>query len=199
MRRLISIFIPYRLLRGIKFFFRKLYSASIAGYIAEAGEHFTVFPDAWIEGGKYIKIGDDFYARAGLRLEAWDSYLEEKLSPNITIGNKVNLGEGCHIGAIGTLTIGDNVLMGSKVFITDHQHGSTTRTDLELAPVVRPLYSRGKVTIGDNVWIGDNVVVLPGVTIGNGAVIGANAVVNKDVPEMAVVGGVPAKIIRMIE
>ena len=53
-----------------------------------------------------------------------------------------------------------------------------------------------KVTIGNDVWIGTRVIILPGVTIGNGVIIGAGAVVTKDVPDMAIVGGCPAKIIR---
>ena len=53
-----------------------------------------------------------------------------------------------------------------------------------------------KVTIGNDVWIGTRVIILPGVTVGNGVIIGAGAVVTKDVPDMAIVGGVPAKIIK---
>ena len=50
--------------------------------------------------------------------------------------------------------------------------------------------------IGDDVWIGTNVIILPGVNIGSHCIIGAGAVVTKDVPDYAVVGGVPAKVIR---
>ena len=53
------------------------------------------------------------------------------------------------------------------------------------------------VIIGDDVWIGGRVIILPGVTIGNGAIVGAGAVVTRDVPEYAIVGGVPAKVIKM--
>ena len=53
-----------------------------------------------------------------------------------------------------------------------------------------------KVTIGNDVWIGMRSIIMPGVTIGNGAVIGAGAVVTKDVPDYAIVGGVPAKVIK---
>lgn len=53
-----------------------------------------------------------------------------------------------------------------------------------------------EVVIGNDVWIGMRVIIMPGVTIGNGVVIGAGAVVTKDVPDYAVVGGVPARIIK---
>lgn len=60
----------------------------------------------------------------------------------------------------------------------------------------RSLKSNFKVIIGNDVWIGDDVFIKPGVTIGDGSVIGTKAVVTKDVPPYAVVGGVPAKIIK---
>lgn len=61
------------------------------------------------------------------------------------------------------------------------------------------LFSKGDVTIGDNVWIGDKATVLPGVTIGDGAVIAANTVVTHDVPAYSVVGGNPARIIKQAD
>ncbi|VXC31305.1 conserved hypothetical protein [Flavobacterium sp. 9AF] len=55
---------------------------------------------------------------------------------------------------------------------------------------------KGNITIGSDVWIGDNAILLPNITVGNGAIIGAGAVVTKDVPDFAIVGGNPAKIIK---
>ena len=68
-----------------------------------------------------------------------------------------------------------------------------------LPPQKRPLYSKGAVFIGDNVWIGDKATILPGVKIGEGAVVAANAVVTKDVPAYSMVAGNPAKVIKQIK
>lgn len=109
----------------------------------------------------------------------------------ISIGNNSGLGIDCSVR--GPLEIGDNVMMGRWVNIMTNSH-ETGRTDI-------PMNTQGnkpkqKVTIGSDVWIGNRVIILPGKKIGNGAIIGAGAVVTKDVPEYAVVAGVPAKIIK---
>lgn len=67
---------------------------------------------------------------------------------------------------------------------------------MEIPPTQRPVYSKGPVIIGNNVWIGDKATILPNVSIGNGAIIAANSVVTKDVPEYCIVAGNPAKIIK---
>ena len=92
----------------------------------------------------------------------------------------------------GPLEIGDKVMMGPDVVILTHTH-NIDRTDI-------PMGDQGsrvaKVTIGNDVWIGMRSIIMPGATIGNGAVIGAGAVVTKDVPDYAIIGGVPAKVIK---
>lgn len=94
------------------------------------------------------------------------------------------------------MTIGNGVLTGKWITITDNSHGETDKVSLEMKPTKRPITSKGPVVIGDNVWIGDKATILPGVTIGEGAVIAANAVVTKDVPPYSVVGDNPAKVIK---
>jgi acetyltransferase-like isoleucine patch superfamily enzyme len=157
------------------------------------------FPDmCMIKNEHYMSIGKNFYALYNLRMEAWDSYSGQRFSPEIIIGDNVNMNTDCHIGCINKIVIGNNVLMASRIYISDHSHGEVTAEALKLPPVQRPLYSKGPVIIGDNVWIGEGVCIMPGVTVGENAIIGANAVVTKDVPAKAVVGGNPARLIRQL-
>lgn len=112
----------------------------------------------------------------------------------LTIGDNVNMSDWVHIGALSSITIGNGCLIGSKVLITDHSHGSTA--DIASETLVRPdarrLQSKGPVVIEDNVWLGDAVAVLAGVTIGKGAIVGANSVVTHDIPNNTVWAGAPA-------
>lgn len=128
-------------------------------------------------------------------MEALDEYYGQKFTPELTIGDDVYFGDFCHIGCIERLEIGNGVLGGSKIYITDHYHGSICKEELSQRPALRPLSSK-PVKIGDNVWIGDGVCIMPGVTIGNNVIIGANAVVTHSFPENVVIAGCPAKIIR---
>lgn len=149
-------------------------------------------------GHEYIQVGEGFNSRAGLRMECLDAKLYIEHSPLLSIGNGVSINFRCHIGAINKIVIGDNVLIGSNVLITDHSHGRSDESDICITPGDRPLYSKGPVTIEKNVWIGENVCILSGVTIGRNSIIGANTVVTKDVPAYCIVAGNPMRIIRQI-
>ena len=111
----------------------------------------------------------------------------------IEIGNNSAIGQNARIS--GPLIIGDDVMMGPNVSIFTQNH----ETENIYKPMRLQTAPKEKVTIGNDVWIGANAVILPGVTIGNGTIIGAGAVVTRDVPDFAVVGGVPAKVIKMRE
>lgn len=157
----------------------------------------AVFP-CYFRGTQYMSVGKNVVFSRGTRIEAVAMYMGKRYKPTIEIGNRVQFNPNCHIGAINKVVIADDVLIGSNVLITDHSHGEVTREELSIPPRKRRLYSKGAVMIHKGVWIGENVSILPGVTIGKNAIIGANAVVTKDVPENAVMGGNPAKVIKML-
>ena len=148
-------------------------------------------------GLENVTIGDNFKCGERLKLRTFNTWGGGgELNPEIVIGNNVNIETDCHISAINSVVIEDNVLMASFVYISDHSHGQTTLSDIEIPPIKRPLYSKGRIRICKNVWIGEKATILPNVTIGEGSVIGANAVVTRDIPSHCVAVGNPAKVIR---
>lgn len=109
---------------------------------------------------------------------------------NTAFGRRVFINSGCRFQDQGGITIGDDVLVGHNCVIATLNHAEAPERRANLIP--RP------VRIGNKVWIGANVTILPGVTVGEGAILAAGAVVTKDVPARAVVGGVPARIIKTL-
>lgn len=157
--------------------------------------------NSFLRGLSYIQIGRNFEAGKGLWLDALTEYKGVKFSPKIIIGDDVSVSFWCHIAAINYIEIGSNVMIGSKVIITDHNHGSygpQVHTHPEIAPALRPLDAK-KVTVGANVWIADGVVIAPGSEIGEGSVIGANAVVTGQIPPFVVAAGIPARPIKKFD
>lgn len=152
----------------------------------------------YIQGHKYI-THNLFYSGPGLRIECIDSYGKQKFTPELIIGDNVSFNFRCHVGCINRIVIGDNVLIGSNVLITDHSHGYNNSIDINTPAKDRDLYSKGPVVIEDNVWLGENVCVLPNVTIGRNSIIGANSVVTKDIPANCIAAGNPARVIRVVE
>jgi len=157
-----------------------------------------VGPRAHMRGLSNISVGEDFSCGEGLWLEAVTRYGGQVFNPRMRIGNHVRISNWTHIACTNSVTIGDHVLIGSKVMITDHNHGhfGAGATPPEIPPAERPLEGDRFVTIGAKVWLGDGVVVCPGVTIGEGSVVGGNAVVTSDVPPYTLVAGVPARPLR---
>lgn len=147
-------------------------------------------------GAEYIELGENVVFGKNIVLTAWDHYGEQCFVPSIKIGARSVIQDFAHITAINKIEIGEDVLTGRWVTITDNGHGETTCESLQFTPIQRRLVSKGAVRIGDRVWIGDKVTILPGVTIGEGAVIAANAVVSREVPPYCVAAGNPARIVR---
>lgn len=148
--------------------------------------------DARILNPERIHFAGSFNAGRGLWLQAIGN------TALIKIGDGARLSDWVHIGAVGEVSIGRNVLIGSKVLIIDHSHGHGYRhnpSEINVPPAQRPLATRGSIRIGDNVWLGDNVIVLSGVTIGANCIVGANALVRSDLPPNTVCAGAPARVV----
>ena len=140
--------------------------------------------------GSGVSFGDNFYIYVNKH--------KGNPAPEILIGDNCWFGADNHITANLRIEIGDNVLTGKRVTISDNNHGNAEKETLGQAPRLREVVSKGPIRIGNNVWIGGRAVVNPGVTIGDNVVVASGAVVIKNVPPDVVVGGNPARIIKKL-
>lgn len=152
-----------------------------------------------LKGEKFISIGKGTRLERGVILTAWESHNSQTFTPSITIGENCNINEFNQISACEKITIGNNLLTGRYVYISDNSHGNSLYDEQHIHPHKRPLFVKGPIVIGNNVWICEHACVLSGVTIGDGAIVAANAVVTHDVPSYAIVAGVPAKVIKSMK
>ena len=138
-------------------------------------------PRGEIRFGRFAWIGD------GTKIRCHEGTVE--------IGEKTVMGQECTISAYQHVRIGNECVIADRAMFIDFDHG--------IVEVERPIRLQGiykrDVEVGNNVWIGYGACILRGVSVGDNAVIGTNSVVTKDVPANAVVGGIPARIIRMRE
>lgn len=135
--------------------------------LAIIGNHTTVHPTSLIRNGQFVSIGDNCLINHNCLIQAGKS-------------------------PAGYIKIGNYVHTGVNVMMMAFNHGFYTRD----IPTKEQDYFEAPIIINDDVWIGAGSIILSGVTIGKGAIIAAGAVVNKDVPDYAIVGGVPAKILK---
>jgi acetyltransferase-like isoleucine patch superfamily enzyme len=145
--------------------------------------------------GVKLEIG----SQATVRLGRW-SWIGHRTKiraheGEVSIGAKSVLGQECTISSYQRVEIGRECIIADRVMMIDFDHGMV---EVERPIRLQGIYKRD-VHVGHNVWIGYGACVLRGVEVGHNSVIGTNSVVTADVPENAVVGGVPARVIRMRE
>ena len=155
---------------------------------------------------RHLPVSYTPYACGAKQIRYWICrHLFAKCGKNVNVEHGADIGTGRHteigdnsgIGVncvVKRAKIGNNVMMGPDVVFINQNH----RFDNPDMPLQEQGYVEfGPIQVGDNTWIGTRVIVLPGRKIGKCAIIGAGAVVTKDVPDYAIVGGNPARIIRM--
>ena len=150
-----------------------------------------------VRNKKNIDFGENLTTGVGCRLESCPQIMTD--SKLLKFGNNIQLNDYVHITAAHSVEIGNNVLMASKIYISDCTHGSYIGNEYDSDPMSLPIdrpLSVKAVKIEDNVWLGEFVSVLPGVTIGEGTIVGANSVVSKSLPPYVIAVGSPAKPIK---
>lgn len=189
--KLASFIFPYRWYCCIN----NLRDVFLTGWRKRSFQHFgtksVLASDMHICGEDKIFVGDNVIFGKGTAITAFG---EGKYK--IVIGNDSKFGLYNHITSANSVKIGEGLRTGNYVLISDNSHGNPNdKSQINIAPDLREIYSKGGVKIGKNVWIGEKASIMPGVTIGDGVIVGANTVVTHDVPDFTVVAGCPAKII----
>jgi acetyltransferase-like isoleucine patch superfamily enzyme len=153
------------------------------------------FPHATLYGEAQIHIGEETLVGAWTTLSTGYAPWQTTVPPRaLVIGDRCVLGLRTGIVAHESIEIGDDVWFGQDVFVTDSNHGYA---DLDV-PIGRQLGKHQPVAIGDGTWVGRGAVILPGTRIGRMAIVAAGSVVRGEVPDRCIVGGVPARVLRVI-
>lgn len=198
--------LSYRFFQVLRGFVIKLFIGNSSGLLF-IGRKVSLKYKSRINLGKSVFIGDNVEINAlskyGVTIGNNVSILKNSIiectgvirniGEGLVIGNNVGIAQNCFIQVRGKVTIKDNVILGPGVSIFSENH-VFENPDL---PVSVQGETRKGVTIEEGVWIGTRATILDGVTIGRNSIIAAGSVVNKNVPPYAVVGGVPAKILKI--
>lgn len=156
------------------------------------GKNSDIYKPMMIKHKKHIFIGRNVMIRNYARIEPIVEWHGEKYNPVIKIGDNVSVEQSLHLVCANEVIIEDDVTISANVMIMDNSHEFKENMDVLLQGLVVK-----KTIVKKGVFIGKNACIMPGVTLGEYCVVGANAVVTKDVPDYAIVAGVPAKIIRV--
>ena len=137
--------------------------------------------------GATLKIGRWAWIGHGCKIRVHEG--------EVSIGAKTVIGQECTVSAFQHVSIGRECIIADRVMLIDFDHGVT---EVERPVRLQGIYKRD-VKVGHNVWIGYGACLLRGVTVGDNSIVGTSAVVTRSFPENAVLGGVPARVMRMRE
>jgi len=162
-------------------------------FAAFGGGSLIAFPTGSIYGEQWIEIGDGTMI-AELASVCAGMMPGHDLGPEpvLRIGDRCVIGRGSHIVAHSSIDIGDDVYTGPYVYITDQNHSYSDPDQ----PIGRQWPVNSSVSIGAGTWLGTGVIVLPGSTIGRNVVVAAGSVVRGQIPDLCVVAGVPARVVK---
>ena len=121
--------------------------------------------------------------------------IQAKAGP-VRLGSRTTIGSNSVIVSMAGVEFGEAVLVAGNCYFSA---GAYQVDDTTSAVMDQGAYSKGPIIIDDNSWIGTGAIILDGVRVGKGAIVGAGAVVTKDVPDFAIVAGIPARVIRTRE
>jgi len=200
-KKINAILLGYGLLPGLFYIYSKIKEKLLCSLngkiIGWEGAH--IHSGSRIFNPKFIKMGKNFYSSSPVWIEAVFRYKDQEFAPIIKIGNNFSCSDGLHISAVNHVEIGDNCLLGSNVYIGDHNHGSYSgllQSLPNVPPAERILHSNGEIVIGSNTWIGNNVIILAPASIEEGCIIAANSIVKGEFSRNTIIAGSPARAIK---
>lgn len=160
------------------------------------GKSSNIISPMRIIGKEFITIGENVFILNGLRMEAISEWNEQFFTPNIIIGDDVNINQNCHITCANSVNIGAKVNILPDVLITDIEHSYQIGKSISETRI-----NVGSVSIGECTTIGMGARILGSrnVRVGRNVVVGANSVVISDIPDNAIVVGSPGKVVKYLE
>ena len=188
----------FMLLRGFLFLRKKVFLGADVKILNKSnfdfGHNVTIEAHSIIDGysSRRIILGNN--AKIGMYSKLLSTSHLATYGKGLIMGNNSAVGDFCHFGAPGGITIGNDVIMGSFVSFHSENHNFQDTSKLIREQGVN---SKG-ITLGNNIWVGARVTFLDGCEVGDNSVVAAGAVVNGIFPANSVIGGVPAKVIKAI-
>ncbi|QUL37329.1 DapH/DapD/GlmU-related protein [Erythrobacter sp. JK5] len=173
----------------IRDFLSILFYRLIGGFFASMGRGVRIVRPLRIFGARYCHFGDEAVLQFGAYIAALNEHDEP---PVFKVGARTMIGNHAHIVVTRKVEFGESVLTADRLFVADNRH---TFEDPAIPIRDQGLTQLAEVRIGDGSWIGENVCI-SGASIGRHCVIAANSVVTRDIPDLCVAAGAPARIVK---